>query len=297
MTVMTTDSPRVVTESSDDYNDRHDLHDLERRMTRQSPVDRTQPRYAQIADDLRTQIEAGTYPPGARLPTEPEMQARYQASSTTVRAAMRVLSDSGIVETQHGRGTFVIDRRLIRISATHTEDLAVRAAWPTQDSWSTDIIRAGRRPTQRFECLMVAAGDAEASILHVAPGDPLVMRRCWRSVDGVPASIEASVFPKWLVDELPALALPHDIAEGTTMYVSRMGHPMRLHRDVMSARPPSREEVAFFGVHPAMPSLIRVRTSYEQSSAPPLRIMTSAYRSDLHEISYDVAGQDNPIIA
>lgn len=250
-------------------------------------------KYEQIADDLAACIEAGDYPPGSRLPTEPQLMERYGASSTTVRAAIKSLATSGLVETQHGSGTYVVERTLLRISATHTEDLDRRAGITAQDSWSTDVLEAGHTPSQRFECLMVPANNEDAELLGVAPGDPLVMRRCWRSVDGKPASIEASIFPQWLVQEIPLLASPHDISSGTTLYVSEHGHPMEWHRDILSSRAPTREELTWFGTPPGVSVLVRRRISYESAGGRVLRIMNTIYRSDMHEVVYDVRGRGN----
>lgn len=249
--------------------------------------------YQQVADDLLGRIEGGEFGPGDKLPTEAVLMDHYGISSTTARAAVRALALQGVVETRHGSGSYVVERRLLRINATHTEDLDRRRGIVAQDSWSTDVASAGRKPSQRFECLNVPAQDPAAGWLAVPLGDPLVMRRCWRSVDGVPASIEASVFPRWLVEALPALARPHDISQGTTSYVSENGFPMRVHQDFLSARPLSRDEEGFFAAPPGVSALIRLRVSFEQVGGRVLRVMTTVYRSDMHEVVYDVAGAGN----
>lgn len=252
-------------------------------------------KHAQIADDLIARIEAGDYPPGSRLPTEPQLMRQYDASSTTVRAAIKTLVTSGLAETRHGLGTFVLNRTLLKIFATLTEDLDRRAQYTAQDSWSTDVAHAGHEPSQRFECLLVPASAADAEHLGVTPGDPLVMRRCWRSVDSRPASIEFSVYPQWLVAEVPKLASPHDISEGTTLYLAEHGHPMEWHRDTLSSRAPTREEHAWFGTPIGVYVLVRHRVSYA-SAGKALRVMTTVYRADMHEVAYTVRGRGNEVI-
>lgn len=249
--------------------------------------------YQQIADDLQRRIGEGEFPPGSRLPTEQQLMQQYGASSTTARAAVKALAAAGIVETRHGAGSFVIERRLLSIFATHTEDLDRREGITAQDSWSTDVIEAGRSPGQRFECLNVPATGDMATLFGVNADDALVMRRCWRSVDGVPASIETSLFPPWLVDLLPRLASPHDIAQGTTSYVAEQGHPMLFHQDHLSARPFSRDEGQFFEAPPGVVALVRQRTSYDKAGGRVLRFMETSYRSDMHEVVYDVLGRGN----
>jgi GntR family transcriptional regulator len=249
--------------------------------------------YQRIADDLLQRISEDEFPPGSRLPTEQQLMDHYGASSTTVRQAVKALATAGVVETRHGAGSFVVERKLLSIYATHTEDLDRREVITAQDAWSSDVIDAGRQPHQRFECLNVPAKPDVAEVLGVEPDEALVMRRLWRSVDGIPASIETGLFPRWLVEELPALASPHDIAEGTTLYVSQHGHPMTLHRDHLSARPFTREEANFFEAPPGVMALVRTRVSYEEPGGRVLRYMDTVYRSDMHEVVYDVPGRGN----
>lgn len=260
---------------------------------RPNPTHRRGALYQQIADDLLERITRGEFPPGGRLPTELRLMEQYRASSTTVRAAIRALASAGIVETRHGAGTFVIERRLLRINATHTEDLDRREGITAQDSWSTDVLGAGRQPHQEFECLNVPATAETAAILGVDIDDALVVRRCKRRVDGIPASIETGLFPQWLVELLPRLASPHDLTEGTTLYVAKQGHPMLFHQDHLSARPFTREEAQFFEAPPGVSGLIRARVSFDEPGGRVLRYMITVYRSDMHEIVYDVAGRGN----
>jgi DNA-binding GntR family transcriptional regulator len=64
------------------------------------------PRYRQIADDLRTRMESGEYPPDSLLPSKSEMMRHYGVALATVNAAIAVLRDEGRLETQQGKGTF-----------------------------------------------------------------------------------------------------------------------------------------------------------------------------------------------
>ena len=68
----------------------------------------------QVVDDLASRIRAGEYRPGEKLPTEPDVMAQQGVSRTVVREAMSRLQASGLVETRHGVGTFVLDGSLSR---------------------------------------------------------------------------------------------------------------------------------------------------------------------------------------
>ncbi len=61
------------------------------------------------ADALKRRIVTGTYPAGARLPTEKDLAAELGVTRLTVREALSQLSAAGFVETRHGSGTYALD--------------------------------------------------------------------------------------------------------------------------------------------------------------------------------------------
>ena len=63
--------------------------------------------WAQVAADIRQEIESGTLAPGTRLPNELELAAAYGVARLTVRRAIADLTESGHVVVLRGRGTFV----------------------------------------------------------------------------------------------------------------------------------------------------------------------------------------------
>ena len=65
------------------------------------------PLYLQLANILRGMIEAGELAPRAPLPSESYLQ-QHQVSRGTVRTAVSVLRDEGLVITIIGRGTYVL---------------------------------------------------------------------------------------------------------------------------------------------------------------------------------------------
>src|ERR1022692_4724732 len=69
-----------------------------------------EPRYREIAEDLRQQIESGELGHGDQLPTELELRERYDSSRNTVRDAVKWLTSRGLVETHPGRGTYVVEK-------------------------------------------------------------------------------------------------------------------------------------------------------------------------------------------
>ncbi|WP_198141572.1 GntR family transcriptional regulator [Micromonospora sp. ATCC 39149] len=66
-----------------------------------------QPRYRAIADELSKRIESGVISPGTLLPAEGALAVEFRASRGTIRQAIAVLRETGLVTTEHGRGTCV----------------------------------------------------------------------------------------------------------------------------------------------------------------------------------------------
>jgi DNA-binding GntR family transcriptional regulator len=68
--------------------------------------------YRRVADVLRRQIGEGVYPPGALLPSLPELCAQHHVSDATARHALRWLDDRGIIEVRHGKRSIVLEPQL-----------------------------------------------------------------------------------------------------------------------------------------------------------------------------------------
>ncbi|MFQ3661230.1 MAG: GntR family transcriptional regulator [Chloroflexaceae bacterium] len=61
----------------------------------------------QVIERLRARIDAGEFPPGSRLPPEPQLMAELGVGRSTVREAVRALAHSGVLEVRQGDGTYV----------------------------------------------------------------------------------------------------------------------------------------------------------------------------------------------
>ncbi|UJW85401.1 phosphonate metabolism transcriptional regulator PhnF [Devosia sp. SL43] len=63
--------------------------------------------WRRIADAIRLDIIGGKLASGDRLPTEALLAERFSANRHTVRRALAVLAEEGVVGAEQGRGTFV----------------------------------------------------------------------------------------------------------------------------------------------------------------------------------------------
>jgi GntR family transcriptional regulator len=67
--------------------------------------------YRQLAEILVGRIKSGQYQPGQRIPTESELVEEFELARSTVRRAVGVLRESGLVHTVPQRGTYVSGSR------------------------------------------------------------------------------------------------------------------------------------------------------------------------------------------
>src|SRR6201996_3372371 len=72
------------------------------------PEPRKSSRYRDIAAELQREIRLGTHEVGKLLPTETELMARYSASRQTVREALRIIIEQGLIVRRAGLGSVVI---------------------------------------------------------------------------------------------------------------------------------------------------------------------------------------------
>jgi DNA-binding GntR family transcriptional regulator len=64
-------------------------------------------RYRAIAEELRRRVESGEYAAGGLLPSESELSAAHAVSRVTVRKALDLLRDEGLIDARQGFGWFV----------------------------------------------------------------------------------------------------------------------------------------------------------------------------------------------
>jgi len=123
-----------------------------------------EPAYLMIANEIAEQIGAGIYRPGDQLPTEPQLRAQYGVSPMTVRRAINILLERGLVSTTQGKGTFVrsLDMGEAIFRLQEITDLWV-------DDASVEVLLLQAR--------IVPADDRVAAMLQLAAGDPIVYLR------------------------------------------------------------------------------------------------------------------------
>lgn len=61
----------------------------------------------EVAEQIRLEIGAGNYQPGQQLPIEADLMKKFGVGRSSVREAVRILANSGLLRVQQGVGTFI----------------------------------------------------------------------------------------------------------------------------------------------------------------------------------------------
>jgi GntR family transcriptional regulator len=240
--------------------------------------------YRRIAGELRDQIARGELRPGDRLATEPQLMERYQVSRNTVRLAVAQLVNEGLVVHVPGRSGGMIVRE--RVTLTYH---ASRAEQPDglrgeTDAYISEVRDQGYTPSQTFESKLISLTPEIAERLEVDEGSTAVLRRCLRSVNNIPHSIQDSFYPMDLAEEVRELLSPTDIPQGTTRLLAERGHQQVAFREEISTRMPNVEEARLLDLGAGTPVLEYVRTAY--TAQRPVRVTVTIFAGDRNRIVY-----------
>jgi GntR family phosphonate transport system transcriptional regulator len=147
-------------------------------------------RWRQIAESLAGEIREARFADG-RLPTEPDLAARFQVNRHTIRRAIGALADQGLLRVEQGRGTFV--------AGGHIDYLLGR-----RTRFSTNLQRAGHEPRhQLVAATRVAADTATQRELGLTASDEVIEIEAVGRADGVPVSFAIHRFPAARFAALP----------------------------------------------------------------------------------------------
>jgi GntR family transcriptional regulator len=240
------------------------------------------PRYQQIADDLRAKIERGEYPRGSQLPTEKELGLLYRASRNTVRDAVRVVVNLGLVHTHAGRGTFVADKiDPFVIKLGHGPGVGGDTAQYLSDA-------RDREPFSSEPRVEVQPASA-APELRLADGASVISRHQERFLDGTPWSLQTTFYPMDLVRQgADKLLWTTRIEPGAVSYLSDvLGVKEMGWRDRVIVRVPDGNEPGFFQLpDDGRVAVIEIRRTAFRQTGEALRLTVTTWPADRNEILF-----------
>ncbi len=142
------------------------------------------PYYIQVRDILREHLQAGTWQPGERLPSEPELCRMFAVSRPVIRQALNDLAQHGLVARLKGKGTFVAPPKI-------TESLVQKLT-----GFYQDMVEQGYTPTARvLRQELVPAGVRVGERLRIAPETPVIVIERLRFIQDEPIQLVTSHIP------------------------------------------------------------------------------------------------------
>lgn len=211
--------------------------------------------------------EAG---PGAQIPPEKELAQRFGASTMTVRRALQILTESGLLHGVPGKGTFVARPRVTKMTRV-------------SNSFTEALQASGRRAGSRLisATLRPPVDEAERAFFDVGEGGFVVEVRRVCLGDDVAIGFETAV--------LNAAALPqilgHDLTGSLYELIEQRYH-LEIERTgiIVSARLPTESEARLLEVARTAPCLQTVVTS-RVAGGPNLERTVALYRGDMYELA------------
>ncbi|HZU74845.1 MAG TPA: GntR family transcriptional regulator [Acidimicrobiales bacterium] len=198
-------------------------------------------RYRAIAADLRRDLGAAT--PGSLLPSEAELSQRYGVSRVTVRKALEVLREEGLIDSRQGFGWFAA-------VAPVRQDLGHLGTIEAQ------MAAQGRQPGRKV--LEFAWQEAPAPVAELlGPGSVLRVRRL-NLADGAPFALVTVWAPERL-----AGSLSRDDVERSPFY-ELIGVGLASATQTIGAAAASAADARALGVPVGSPVLVCQRVTRSQ---------------------------------
>lgn len=234
------------------------------------------PLHSQLETTLRRLIEQGQITPGAVLPGELELASQLGVSRHTVRHALGVLTNEGLLRRERGRGTTVVSANPPRIIERSLSTFYA-FAWETR-------ARGARQRSFVLERMVMPAGTDFAQRLGVPVGTELERIVRLRTADEDPLVFETAYLPRELSNVLDTTVL-----ERESIYdeLERL-HGFRITRARESIRPIvlSRPVARLLRASTGSPAFLVERTTW--ADAGPVEWQESIVRGDRYLYSVDL---------
>jgi GntR family transcriptional regulator len=111
------------------------------------------PIYLQVVESIKEQIASGRLNPGDQLPTVRALALELRVNFNTVARAYRLLDEAGIISTQQGRGTYILEMPPPEVA----ESLRQQAVLALTEKYLSDARRLGVDQEEALELLQTIA--------------------------------------------------------------------------------------------------------------------------------------------
>ncbi|MGW7031925.1 GntR family transcriptional regulator [Streptomyces xanthophaeus] len=218
------------------------------------------PRYLQIAEDIVQQIRAGALKPGDQVPSEAEMVGRYGVSGGTIRKAMLEIRASGLVDTRHGKGSYVKARPPVRHRSSDRFRRSLRQGGKA--AYLAESEQSGA--TAKVSVIYIGPMEAPEGIaerLSVDIGTQVLARRRLYFRNGTPVETATSYLPWDVVRDIPELFAENPGGGGIYARLEEHGHVFAEFVETLQARPAAKAEASELALSPGAPVVHLLRNA------------------------------------
>lgn len=222
------------------------------------------PRYLQIAEDIVQQIRAGVLKPGDQVPSEAEMVERYGVSGGTIRKAMTEIRASGLVDTRHGKGSYVKARPPVRHRSSDRFRRSLRRGGKA--AYLAESEQSGA--TAKVSVIFIGPMEAPEDIarrLDVEPGTQILARRRLYFRNGTPVETATSYLPWDVVKDIPELFAENPGGGGIYARLEDHGHVFAEFVETLQARPAAKAEASELALSPGAPVVHLLRNAVTET--------------------------------
>lgn len=243
------------------------------------------PVYKQIADLLRAAIVGGELPAGRQLPSEQELVDAHGVARGTIRQAVMLLRSEGLIEVQHGRGSFVRARPPVRRLGY---DRFARRHWQRGKApYLADLEGEGRVPgVEVLEVGRSGAPEQVAELLSLDPGAEVLVRRRRYLADGTPMQIATSYIP-WSIADGTQMAQADSGPGGIYARLEEAGHRLKRFTEEVAARMPTQDEARALRLGSGVPVIRLLRVAYDTAGLA-VEVCDTVMAADRYVLSYEL---------
>ncbi|MGW4813234.1 GntR family transcriptional regulator [Kitasatospora cineracea] len=255
-----------------------------------SPTSSAKAKYLQIADDLAAQIRSGALAPGNAVPSEAELMERYGVASGTVRKAVAELRTTQLIETHHGRGSFVRSRPPVQRKSSDRFRRAHRLAGKA--AYLAEAEQSGGTPS--VNVLFVGPVDAPSEIaerLGVKAGAKVLARKRRYFRDGTPTEEATSYLPWDVVKDIPEMFAENPGGGGIYARLEERGHVLAEFTETVRARLATKAESAALTLSPGSPVIHLVRSAMTDAGRV-VEVCDTVMAADQFVLDYRFAARD-----
>ena len=227
-------------------------------------------RYADVAEDLRRRVGAGTYDAGGAIESESELGLRFGVSRVTVRRALELLRDEGLLVSRKGAGWFVACD-------------PVRQALGRVATIESALAQAGIEPVRRVLAFSFEAAPPDVAAALALDRDAEVLRVQRLNLAG---SEPFAIVTVWAPAELGA-QLSRAAVERSTFYdlLPLRGVELASATQTINAVAADRDEARLLDVPRGSPLLACRRVTRDRTGSP---VLVSDHRYPGHRTLFEV---------